>query len=244
MSESPLIPEKLRTAWEKVDQIFLPNNSWLTDYAKCQKISKKLSYFNPNHSDRYDHIDRVYKFLSRGVSLTQAAVDWENPAICGSSQTEAGKNRGSQWQLVIAYSGFEITTKGLMNQLKNQFLKPLTVQKMIHKCNLPPYQPLNPPDIKSSENLEKWLKREAAAIGNFLGLQNKDPERIQRWMVKSRPIDNWNDAFLLAKVFRNTTTHGFLVPTKVKDWQLKSSLAVLTENLAEILTAALEKLES
>jgi hypothetical protein len=56
-----------------------------------QTISKKLSYFNPNHSDRYDPIDQMYKFLSRGLSLTHAAVDWENPAICGSKRNNTGK---------------------------------------------------------------------------------------------------------------------------------------------------------
>ncbi len=244
MSESLLISEKLEAAWKKVDHIFLPNNSWLTDQAKCKTIQKKLSYFNPSHNSRPEHIDQVYKFLSRGVNLTQAAIDWENPAICGSPRNDTGKNRGIQWKLVIAYSGFEITTKGLKNRYQDKFLNTHRFQKLIDKCDLPRYSLLEHPGSDNSKNLEKWLSQEEKEISKFLGLTNSDAEIIERWIVKGHPIDNWIDAFLLTKAFRNTTTHGFLVPSKVKSWKLKDSLEVLTENLAEILTAALEKLES
>lgn len=248
MSELLSISQRLENAWEKVDNLFLPNNSWLTDQAKCKTIQKKLSYFNNSHNSRPEHIDQVYKFLSRGVNLTQAAIDWENPAICRTHSSDTarktGKNRGRQWKLVIAYSGFEIATKGLMNCYKDKSIKPLTFQKIIDQCDLPRYSPLVHPGSDNSKNLEKWLIREELAMGKFLGLSGKDAEIIQHWMVKSRPVDNWTDAFKLAKAFRNTTTHGFLVPSKVRDWKLKDSLTVLTENLAEMLTAALEKLES
>ncbi len=244
MPETPSIPEKLKSAWEKVDQIFLPNNSWLNDLTKCQTIQKKLSYFNSKHQDSPEHIDLVYKFLIRGVNLTQAAIDWENPAIGSSPRTDTGKRRGNQWRLVIAYSGFEITTKGLMNGMKNPSIKPDTFSSMINQCNLPEYPPLKPPVSDSSKNLEKWLSREDVAIGQFMGLRGADEKIIKCWMVESRPIDTWEDALKLAKALRNTTTHGFLVPSKIKDWKLKSSFKVLTENLAEILVAALEKLES
>lgn len=244
MLETPSIPEKLKSAWEKVNQIFLPHESWFNDDTKCRTIQKKLSYFNLDHQDNPEHIDLVYKFLIRGVNLTQAAIDWENPAICGSSRTDTGKLRGIQWRLVIAYSGFEITTKGLMNCMKNPSINSCTFRSMMNKSNLPEYPPLDPPVSNNSKNLDKWLNREDAAIGQFMGLREKEQKIIQHWMVESRPIDTWEGAFHLAKALRNTTTHGFLVPRKVKDWELKSSFKVLTENLAEILVAALEKLES
>ena len=241
MQETRSIQEKLRSAWKNVNNIFLPNDSWLTDHTKCQNIQKKLSYFNSEHKDSPEHIDRVYKGLVRGINVTQAAIDWEKPSI--GRRNDTGRGRGIQWQLVIAYSGFEITTKGLMNLFKNQ-PKPSHFKSMIDKCNLPNYLPLNPPASDSSKNLEKWLSKEEKSIAEFLGLKYKDIEVIEDWMVKSCPINTWEDAFFLAKAFRNTTTHGFLVPSKVKDWKLKSSLEVLTENIAEILVAALEKLES
>ncbi|MGB3402882.1 MAG: hypothetical protein WBA77_09345 [Microcoleaceae cyanobacterium] len=243
MSDSLPISQRLAAAWEKVDAIFLPNNSWLTNQTKCKTIQKKLSYFNSNHNSRPEHIDQVYKFISRGVNLTQAAIDWENPAICGSPRNNTGKHRGIQWRLVIAYSGFEITTKGLMNCYKDNSIRFPVFKKMLDKCNLPRYSSLKHPGSDNSKNLEKWLSREELAMGKFLGLSGKDAEVIQRWMVKSQPIDNWTDAFAIAKVFRNTTTHGFLVPKIIEDWKLNASLEVLTENLAEILTAVLVKLD-
>ncbi len=66
-----------------------PDKSWLTDAAKCDCIQKKLSYFNSQHGNNSQHIDRVIKALSRGKALVQAAIEWQNPAI-GQSQTPDG----------------------------------------------------------------------------------------------------------------------------------------------------------
>lgn len=73
--------ENLRNAWEAVWSMLEPDNSWNGDLAKCNTIQKKLAYFNSSHSDSPDHIDKVVKALSRGVSLTKAAMDWGHPAI-------------------------------------------------------------------------------------------------------------------------------------------------------------------
>ncbi|EAW35692.1 hypothetical protein [Lyngbya sp. PCC 8106] len=244
MSEMPSIHEKLKTVWKNVDNIFLPNDSWWSDDYKCHKIQEKLSNFNPEHEKTSEHIDLVYKVLSRGVNLTQAAIDWEHPVI-GSQRNLTGKARGIQWRLVIAYSGFEITTKGLINKLEGQ-LKPEDFKSLINKSqsNLHTYSPLNPPAYDSSKSLKKWLSKEEESIAKFLGLRSKDIHVIKDWMFESHPIQTWEDAFFLAKAFRNCTTHGFLVPRKVQDWKLKPIFKVLTENLAEILIAALEKIES
>ncbi len=244
MSEMPSIHEKLKTVWKNVDNIFLPNDSWWSDDYKCHKIQEKLSNFNPEHEKTSEHIDLVYKVLSRGVNLTQAAIDWEHPAI-GSEINLTGKARGIQWRLVIAYSGFEITTKGLINKLEGQPNKN-DFKSLINKCqsNLSNYSPLNPPASDSSKSLEKWLSKEEKPMGYFLGLKHKDIKVFEDWMVESHPIQSWEDALLLARAFRNCTTHGFLVPRKVQDWKLKPIFKVLTENLAEILIAALEKIES
>ncbi|EAW34435.1 hypothetical protein [Lyngbya sp. PCC 8106] len=241
MQETRSIQEKLRNAWKNVNNIFLPNDSWFDDPDKCTKIQKKLSYFNPEHEDNPEHIDRVYKGLVRGINITQAAIEWEKPSI--GRRNDTGKWRGIQWQLVIAYSGFEITTKALSNILEK---KPnlSDFELMLDKCNLPNYLPLKPPQPENSKNLEKWLNKEEKSIAEFLNLKHKDIEVIEDWIVESCPINTWKDALLLARAFRNTTTHGFLVPSKVKDWKLKPSLEALTENIAEILVAALEKLES
>ncbi|WP_413163201.1 hypothetical protein ACL6C3_28330 [Capilliphycus salinus ALCB114379] len=244
MSEMPSIQEKLKRVWENVDQIFLPNDSWWNDDDKCHKIQEKLSNLNPDHEKTSEHIDRIYKVLSRGVNLTQAAIDWEHPGI-GSERNLTGKARGIQWRLVIAYSGFEITTKGLINKLEGQPNKD-DFKSLIKKCqsHLPNYPPLNPPASDSSKSLEKWLTQEEKSIGKFLGLRNNDIKVIENWIVESHPVQTWEDAVLLARAFRNCTTHGFLVPRKVQDWKLKPIFKVLTENLAEILIAALETIES
>ncbi|MGB3509172.1 MAG: hypothetical protein WBA93_08005 [Microcoleaceae cyanobacterium] len=240
------IPGNLRNVWDDVWQILQPDNSWKDDHSKCRAIKEKLVYFSLNHSDTPEHIDKVIKALCRGVSLTQAAVNWKNPAAIGndnntSSPSPHEKLRGIQWRLVIAYAGFEITAKGLMNHFhRNTKLE--IIQDFIYKCNLPSYQKLEAPTPKEKSNLEKWLSKEDEAIADFLGVTSGDRKIINQWLVNSEAICDWEKAVKLAKALRNATAHGFLQPTKVGQWKLKNSFITLADNLAEIMTSGLRKL--
>ncbi|HEY9609859.1 hypothetical protein [Allocoleopsis sp.] len=240
---SIIIQEILKCAWENTWQIFQPDNSWKDDKAKCSDIQKRLSYFNPTHSDSPEHIDKVIKALSRGVSLTQAAIDWQNAAIGKKSTRKIDKLRGIQWRLVIAYGGFEITAKALMNHFKRNTPSEV-IENYIKKCNFPIYKPLGSPSISPNKkpNLEKWLSKEESAIADFLGVTAGDAKIIERWIVKSDSIGSWEEAVKLAKALRNATAHGFLQPTKVNQWGLKPGLSTLADNLAEIMAAGLKKL--
>ncbi|NET41054.1 MAG: hypothetical protein F6K15_03550 [Okeania sp. SIO2B3] len=237
------IPENLRNVWSEVWQIFEPDNSWKDDQSKCTRIKEKLVYFSQDHYDTPEHIDKVIKALCRGVSLTQAAVDWQNPHIGDDSspRKKHEKLRGIQWQLVIAYAGFEITAKGLMNYFERN-TKPEIIRDFINKCKLPCYQKLEPPTPKEKSNLEKWLNKEDEAIADFLGVTAGDARIINQWLVNSQAVCNWEEAVKLAKALRNVTAHGFLQPTKVGQWKLKSSFRTLADNLAEIMTSGLRKL--
>ncbi|GAB4187773.1 MAG: hypothetical protein Fur006_27840 [Coleofasciculaceae cyanobacterium] len=237
------IQEILRIAWDDTWQIFQPDNSWKDDKAKCSDIQKRLSHFNLTHSDNPKHIDKVIKALSRGVSLAQAAIDWQTPAIGKKSTRKIDKLRGTQWRLVIAYGGFEITAKALMNHFQRN-TSPEVIENYIKKCSPPIYKPLSSPSISPNKkpNLEKWLSKEESAIAEFLGVTAGDAKIIEHWIVKSHPVGSWHDAVKLAKALRNASAHGFLVPTKVDHWGLKPGLITLADNLAEIMTAGLKKL--
>ncbi|NEN89667.1 MAG: hypothetical protein F6K48_12460 [Okeania sp. SIO3H1] len=243
MEQSKEIPENLRNVWSEVWQIFEPDNSWKDDQSKCRIIKEKLVYFSQEHYDTPEHIDKVIKALCRGVSLTQAAVDWQNPHIGDDSspRKKHEKLRGIQWQLVIAYAGFEITAKGLMNHFEIK-TKSKIIQDFINKCNLSSYQKLEPPTPKEKSNLEKWLNKEDEAIADFLGVTKYDAAIINPWLVNSQAVCDWEEAVKLAKALRNVTAHGFLQPTKVGQWKLKSSFRTLADNLAEIMTSGLRKL--
>jgi len=218
-----------------------PDKSWLTDAAKCDCIQKKLSYFNSQHGNNSQHIDRVIKALSRGKALVQAAIEWQNPAIC-QSQTRSlnDKLRGHQWRLVIAYSGFEIASKALMMDKWNRQVEKGMYETFIEKCVLPDYEPIEPPTGKPK--LAKWLNKEEGALATFLGLTSGDKKAIDRWLVQSQSVDSWCEAYKLAKALRNASAHGFLLPTKIGEWGLKEGFLRLTEDLAEVVIAGLSKL--
>jgi hypothetical protein len=237
------IEETLKSAWDNTWQLFAPDNSWKDDKAKCRNIQERLSHFNPSHSGSPEHIDKVIKALSRGVSLTQAAIDWQNAAIGKKSTRKIDKLRGIQWRLVIAYGGFEITAKALMNHFKRN-TPPEVIENYIKKCSLPIYKSLSSPSISPHKepNLEKWLSKEEDAIADFLGVTAGDAKIIEYWIVKSHSVGSWEEAVKLAKALRNATAHGFLQPTKVNQWGLKLGLSTLADNLAEIIAAGLKKL--
>jgi hypothetical protein len=235
------VSEDLSRVWKDVWNALEPDKSWLTNAAKCDCIQKKLSYFNYQHSNSPEHIDQFIKALSRGQALVQAAVEWQHPAI-GQSETRSpnDKVRGHQWRLVIAYSGFEIASKALMMDKWSRQVEKGMHEKFIEKCVLPGYEPIEPPEGKPK--LAKWLNKEDGALATFLGLTSGDKKAIDRWLVQSQSVDSWCEAYKLAKALRNASAHGFLLPTKIREWGLKDGFLRLTDDLAKIVIAGLSKL--
>jgi len=233
---------KLSRAWNDVLEIFEPDDSWLTDLPKCKLIQQKLSYFDSDHGDTPEYIDRVFKGISRGKSLVVAAIEWQHPAIGKKSKGKIDKHRGIQWRLVIAYTGFEIISKSLIVLKDKKDKEDLNKnhEKFIQKCLLPNYEPIEPP--KNKPNLQEWLEKGDKELALFLGLRGKDIGTINRWLAESKPVDSWEGAFKLAKALRNATAHGFLSPTKISEWGLKPGFSRLTNDLAIIVAAGLSKI--
>lgn len=238
----------LNELWAMVD----PKESWLTDPDQCSKIQGRLSRFNfnKNHSADPQHIDNVIKTLVRGFHLTKAAVEWDNPVAGNTLANSSTANaRGIQWQLVMAYGGFESVTKTLMYLTgeKNSYLSIDRVRHFTSKCNnLPPYIPLEAPDT-TRKNLEKWLP-ESSETGDelldFLGLKAGDRNLIEDWLVNSNQIEDGANATMLAKALRNATAHGALSPSKVEDWGLKPAMKILVKNLGDLVVFGLQTLAS
>jgi hypothetical protein len=235
-------PEHLTNIYKKLwEQVLQPDNSW-KDNPKCGEIHQKLIHFNTTHSDNPEHIDKVIKCIIRGVRLTEEAINWYEPSIGGKKRTVYHKSRGVQWRLVIAYIGFEITTKAFMNNFDG-VLKSDIIETFIKLSDLPSYDPLTSPNADKKENLKKWLEKDEDAIAEFLGIiSKKDKILIKNWIAKSISISSWEEAVQLARTLRNASAHGFLSAKKVQDWQLKPGLSILADNLGEIMAAGLKKL--
>jgi hypothetical protein len=239
------IVDEFNTYRKKFWQFTEPDNSWKDDPEKRKFIYTQLSPFNNSHSENPEHIDKVVKCLLRGSSLVESAINWQNPAIGKNTKNKTNytRARGSQWRLIITYSGFEVTAKALMNEFERNKGAEAT-KAIINKCSFPKYENLDPPSPKDRKNIDKWLVKEEDAIAEFLGVTSGDAKIIKRWIAQSEPIESWENAVKLAKALRNASAHGFLLAKKVKDWGLEPGLAILAGNLAEIVTIGLKTLIS
>ncbi|MGV0108494.1 RiboL-PSP-HEPN domain-containing protein [Nostoc sp. DSM 114167] len=246
LNTSTRLEDVSRELWQFIGSY----ESCINDPAKCKHIHQKLSHFNQTHSDNSDHIYDVIQGLSKGFYLIKSGLEWQEPAVGHSSvdkPNDTHKARGIQWRLVMTWGGFETITKTLLLKKSNGGLKTENIKSFTVKCDLlNNYNPLNPPDSRRV-NLEKWLNINTSipgksALADFLSLGNGDQEIIENWIVKSQPISNWVEAVRLAKALRNATAHGALSATKVKEWGLQKPLLTLSENLAEIVVAAMQKL--
>ncbi|MDF5736093.1 MULTISPECIES: hypothetical protein [unclassified Nostoc] len=249
--ENPLnISTHLEDVWRELWYFLGSHESWINDPAKCKDIQRRLSYFNQTHSDNSDHICDIIQALSKGFYLIKSGLEWEEPAIghnCEDKPNDTHKARGIQWQLVMTWGGFETIIKTLLLTKGNGGLNTKSIKDFTVQCDLANnYNPLNPP--KSTRvNLERWLNKDpsiegTSALTDFLSLGKGDQEIIEHWIVKSQPVSNWVEAVRLAKALRNATAHGAFSATKVKEWGLQKPLLTLSDNLAEIVVAGMQKL--
>ncbi|MBD2726447.1 hypothetical protein H6G96_08915 [Nostoc sp. FACHB-892] len=240
------LKEVSRELW----QFFGSYESWINDPAKCKDIQRRISHFNQTHSDNSDHICDVIQALSKGFYLMKSGLEWEEPAVGHNSDdkpNDTHKARGIQWRLVMTWGGFETIIKTLLLTTDKGGLNTKSIKDFTDQCDLANnYNPLNPPN-PTRINLERWLNKDPSiegksALADFLSLGNGDQKIIEHWIVKSQPVSNWVEAVRLAKALRNATAHGALSATKVKQWGLEKPLLTLSDNLAEIVVAGMQKL--
>jgi hypothetical protein len=239
----------LDNVWRDVCEGFGLNEAWSCNEAKCKNIHQRLLYFNESHLADSDYIDDVVQSLSRGFYLTKSAVQWHEPTIgrnLDGKPNNTQKARGVQWRLVMAYGGFETTTKTLLKMGRGG-LSPGALRDFTNKCSLPTYTPLPSPKV-ARVNLDKWLNKPPAtptgqtALIDFLSLEHGDAQIVEAWMVQAAKVSSWTDAVRLAKALRNATAHGALSATKVKQWGLENAIFTLSDNLGELVVAGLRKL--
>lgn len=247
--------------WKEVCAIAKPDVDWSNDTVKCSAIYQGLLRFNQKHMNQPKHIQSVMKALAIGFNLTKAALEWNHPVVGkieNGTATSTAHCRGIQWQLVMAYGGFEsvtkalmyLTTLGLSKDDVNNFTKILQDHLPVDD-SLPVYSPLKAPD-NNLVNLDKWLNdlslerpQRGGELLDFIGLKNSnDVNQLEDWIVNSNEVTDWADAAMLAKALRNATAHGLLSPSKVEDWGLKPAMKILVKNLGDLVVFGLQTLAS
>lgn len=92
----------------------------------------------------------IISMLGRGMSMLISAHRWQNPAIGLTTPTMIDIVRGVQWQLLIAYSGFELLFRGMYVLLTHL---PDKLQKSINPSILATIKKIPKNDIKGFTDL-------------------------------------------------------------------------------------------
>jgi hypothetical protein len=215
----------------------------------CTAIHERLLRFSDKHPNEPKHVKAVLMTLAKGKHLVEAAIRWENP-IVGPEQadkpTRTDQARGEQWQLVMAYAGWETVREALV-PIAHKFTNwTERIDYYLRLCE-PPGCPLIPPPNRERAALEEWLECDDDPSGKhqllvFLCLENGDAKTIRDWMVNGQGIDSWPALIQLAKALRNATAHGALSASKVNDWGLRKTFRTLSMSLGEITAGAFRRL--
>ncbi|WP_148087862.1 hypothetical protein [Gemmata obscuriglobus] len=230
-----------------VDSILKPPAAG-TQAAHLVDMRDRLNRFPSAPPDRPAHIDtelplrRSLRKIVRGENLLEAALLWDPPSA-GASDTDAKKitsgRRGLQWKLVMAYGGFELLAKAVLNRTK-QGLGPNDFTDLVGACVLPAFNQITVPAL-TQQQWDDWFDGMAAPDDylDFLGVDGGDKNALQSWLRDGIAVTTWPGCISLAKALRNPIAHGSLSPRKVNEWKLTEAIKRLPSDLAVIAAAAL-----
>jgi hypothetical protein len=130
-----------------------PKNGWPDFHIAVTK-------FGPDHPNDTKHLDVVRDVLIRGIRLLQAANGWEKPVAGGqpNKSTPTDRARGEQWRLVMAFAGFEMVARAVLNCKKSQSgLDPADLEKVTAAALLPATCPPVQSPQASPSVANEWL---------------------------------------------------------------------------------------
>ena len=181
------------------------------DSLACAK-DKKLSY-NP----------QIISAMARGDALLKGTAFMPIQKVKGNKKN-AAYYRALQWRLVACYGGFEIFIKSLRGKISDNGLRGEDFQTVIDACGFGAEDSFaGPSKPKGVQNWIKSLESKDSNIEDFLQLNKYDLEVLSGWLTGSE-LTNRREACLLAKAIRNATAHGFLSPTKAKEFGMEQIL--------------------
>ena len=144
----------------------------------------------------------VRSIMVRGISLLRSAIRWQNPSIGSRYPTMIDSVRGVQWQLIIAYSGFELLFKGmyvLLTELPESIKNRLTPElraaiEKIPKTKITSFTDLFFTKMKpvSKYMFEKQHFTDSCLSGRLCFQQNKS-ELGEYWSEKKTSGRNYLD---------------------------------------------------
>src|SRR5262249_24095325 len=121
-------------------------------------------------------------------------------------------------------------------------LRPEDFRAIESTVALPRMEPIEVP-VRSERVMKEWFDDTAPNdVLAFLGLENADRAIVDQWLVNRTALSTWSESLQVSKAMRNTTAHGALSASKVKDWKLQGTIQALTRNAGRVAAAVLQKL--
>src|SRR5262245_3046161 len=234
--------------WKRWWDFLGEDGSWREDAVKRLRIHARLLRFSAGHWDQAAWVDAVLSALGRGKPLVDAAVRWADPAVgqrSATSFTETDRFRGDQWRLVVAWGGFQTVVRALMGVQRGVRLEAALIDRFIERARPPAYPGLPSPRAREAD-LEEIFRAPLTDVTHpllvFLDLGWASTRNLYRWLVEGRTIETWAGAIRLAGALRDATAQGALSASRAKQWQLRPGLRTLTENIGQLVSAALTEL--
>jgi len=232
--------------WQK----FLRLHEWnRKSQGSIAPVAERLQRFPFAHdiSKQQDILDSV-PLLSQGHALLQAALgdSLGYSSSDGRKLNNTRKARLTQWRLVMAFSGFETLSKGLILPRQRDWNKPRFgefIREMDGCLGLSKTQPLAilPPPGRGNRMQLRFFEashlKEGGAMARLLNLNPHDIQLLAEWIEGKTALNQWDERLRLAKTFRNCTAHGVLSAHKACEFGFVPAFKELAANLGSFTDA-------
>jgi hypothetical protein len=214
------------------------------DQADLQPVAQRLKQLPYLQAlSKAQDIEDSVALLAQGQALLGSALHdpLKYHAAAGDKLTVTRKARMAQWRLVMAFSGFETLSKGLIlprgREWKNprfgEYIRRMDIAMSNGKATT--LQPLSAPALDNQTRkrfFEDIHLQPGGAFARLLNLNEHDIQLMGNWISGKTHLESWDERLRLAKASRNCTVHGALSATKTADFGFVPAFKEMTTNIA------------
>lgn len=221
-----------------------------------QLIAPRLRQFPYLRSlSKPQDIEDSVALLAQGQALLSSALHdpLKYHAANGAKLTSARKARMTQWRLVMAFSGFETLSRGLILPRRREWNNPRFgkyIRQMDFAIGCGKQTALHPLPAPASDHqvrkrfFEDTHLRPGGAIARLLNLNKDDMQLLRDWIGGETYLESLDERLRLAKAFRNCTVHGALSATKAADFGFIPVFKEMTANIGTFAEAIFNQLNN
>jgi len=224
------------------------------DQADLQPVAQRLKQLPYLQAlSKAQDIEDSVALLAQGQALLGSALHdpLKYHAADGGKLTGTRQARMAQWRLVMAFSGFETLSKGLILPRRLDWSKPRFgeyIRRMDCALGGGKATPLSPLPAPASDNQTRKRFFDAihlqpgGAMARLLNLNEHDIRLLGDWIGGKTHLESRDERLRLAKAFRNCTVHGALSATKTSDFGFVPAFKEITANIGTFAEAVFNQL--